>query len=227
MNPFKSLTVAILAVVLGTSLLFNLYLKNKVRDLSDNPEVRCIPVDEPVVMRTKGGLLEVSMIKSQEQFESSTAYSILGINLPKTVTRIRVPAVFRYHIELAPEWKILLRDKTFIVIAPPVKPSLPVAIDTAGLQKESLGGWSPFSGESQRDKLQRSITAALAITADSSKYVQLQREIARKTVMEFVTKWLITQEEWKSAKAYPVRVFFSDESIQALGNAPLPYVAVH
>ena len=227
MNPFKSLTVVILVAALGTSLLGNAYLKNKVRDLSDNPEVRFITTDEPVVMRTKGGLLEVSTIKSQERFESSTVDSILGIHLPKAVTRISVPAVFRYHIELAPEWKILLRDKTFIVIAPPVKPSLPVAIDTAGLQKESFGVWSLFTGESQRDKLQRSMTAALAIKAASPKYVQLQREIARKTVTEFVAKWLITQEEWKLAKAYPVRVFFSDESIHALGNAPLPFVAVN
>jgi hypothetical protein len=227
MNPFKSLTVAIFAVALGASLVGNIYLKSKVRDLSDNPEVRFITTDDPVVMRTKGGLLEVSTIESQERFESSIANSILGIQFSKTVTRISVPAVFRYHIELAPEWKILLRDKTFIVVAPPVKPSLPVAINTAGLQKESLGSWSPISGESQRDKLQSSITAALAIKAASPKYIQLQREIARKTVMEFVTKWLITQEEWKSAKAYPVRVFFSDEPIQALGKAPLPFVALN
>lgn len=34
------------------------------------PEIRTQVVDDPIVMRTKGGLLEVSTVKATEQFES-------------------------------------------------------------------------------------------------------------------------------------------------------------
>ena len=134
-------------------------------------------------------------------------------------------AVFRYHIELAPEWKVLLRDKTFVVIAPPVKPTLPIAIDTARLEAEASGGWSLITGQTLIDELQRSITGALAGKATSATYIQLQREEARKTVTEFVAKWLITQERWKSASEYSIRVFFSDEPIRALGSIPPPFIS--
>ena len=56
---------------------------------------------------------------------------MLGVPVGQTTSQIRVTAVYSYHVELAPEWKVTLRDKTFIVIAPRVKPTLPVAIDTA------------------------------------------------------------------------------------------------
>jgi hypothetical protein len=134
-----------------------------------------------------------------------------------------VRAVFRYHVELAPNWKVLLRDKTFIVISPPVKASLPVAIDTATLQAESNGTWSILTGQSHIDELQRSITQNLAAKAMSPSYVNFQREAARQGLREFVAKWLVTQEQWKAASKYPIRVFFSDEPIQSMGAMPQPF----
>lgn len=170
-------------------------------------------------MHTNGGLLEVSTINVSERFESSKAHSFLGAHLGNTATQIRVPVVYRYHIELAPEWKIRLRDKMFIVIAPPVKPSLPVAIQTTAIEKQSSGVWSVLTGNTLLDKLERSISPVLASRAVSPKYVRLQREASRKTVKEFVAKWLITQERWKLASAYPIQVYFADEPIQVLGNS--------
>ena len=49
------------------------------------------------------------------------------------------------------------------------------------------------------------------------------REVARQTLKEFVAKWLITQEQWKSASGYPVRVFFADEPIQTLSVMRQPF----
>jgi hypothetical protein len=220
MNFFR----ALIALVLVASLTGNLYLAWKVWENGGKPEFRTMTTDEAIVMRTSGGLLEVAIIKSPERFEAAQNHTILGVDVGKTVSRIRVPAVFRYHIELAPEWKILLRDKAFIVVAPAVRPSLPVAIDTANMEKESSGIWSIFTGTALVEELQRSITAALATKASSDTYVQFQREAARKTVTEFVAKWLVTQEQWKSASSYPIRVFFADEPIQVLGTTPLPLV---
>jgi hypothetical protein len=220
-SPLK---VALISILIA-SLVGNFYQYRQARTVENQGTLHVTQADEPVVMRTSGGLLEVSTIKVSERFATSQAHSFLGAELGKTATQIRVPVVYRYHIELAPEWKIRLRDKTFIVIAPAVKPTLPVAIQTTAIEKESSGVWSFLTGNSLLNKLERSISPVLASRAESSTYVQLQREASRKTVKEFVAKWLITQERWKLASAYPIQVYFSDEPIQVLGNSASGMVA--
>jgi hypothetical protein len=165
----------------------------------------------PVVLHIKGGLLEVSTIHATEVFERSTREKILGLPVGKTITRIRVPAVYRYHVELDSDFRVLLKDRTFTVISPSVVPSLPVAIDTSRLQAEASGRWSFLTREVRIEALQESITATLAMKASSPAYVELQREVARQTLREFVARWLITQEQWKGASGYPIRVYFADE----------------
>ncbi|WLI87837.1 hypothetical protein Q4S45_13935 [Massilia sp. R2A-15] len=208
-----------LIVILFASLVGNAYQYQHARTVGSQAILQVTAANEPVVMRTKGGLLEVSSIKVQERFDASEIHSFFGANLGKTATRIRVPVVYRYHIELAPEWTIHLADKKFVVIAPAVKPSLPVAVDTTGIEKESFGVWSVLTGTTLLDKLERSISPALASRAVSINYVQLQRAASRQTVKEFVAKWLVTQDRWKTASEYPIQVYFSDEPIQVLGNA--------
>jgi hypothetical protein len=117
--------------------------------------VESAPATEVVIMRTEGGLLEVSTVRTLETFDATREETILGISVGKTLARIRVPAVFRYHIPLAKEWKFLIKDKTFIVIAPPVKPSLPVAIDTGKLEAQSSGTWSILTGASLPNALEQ------------------------------------------------------------------------
>ena len=217
-------TAGWIVAIAAASVAGNVYLATRLWGGGDSITARTVRIDEPIVMRTRGGLLEVSTIRSAERFEASQDHEIFGVFLGKTVSRIRVPAVYRYHIALAPEWKILLRDKTFIVVAPAVAPTLPVAIDTAQLESESSGVWSLITGPTVVAELQRSITAVLASKAASPAYIRLQREDARKTLAEFVSKWLVTQERWKAAAGYPVAVFFADEPIRALGSLPPPYV---
>ena len=181
-------------------------------------------LDQVEVIRTKGGLLAVSTIKAPESFHATADHTILGVPVGQTTSQIRVPAVYSYHVELAPEWKVTLRDKTLIVIAPRVKPTLPVAIDTARLERYASGTWSAFTGPAELDRLQRSISQSLAAKAALPSYIQFQREAARATVTEFVGKWMLGQERFKASGDYKVRVFFADEPIEALGSAPPPFV---
>ena len=210
--------------LLCASLVGNAFFALKLADPKRLVEVQLASPNQVEVIRTKGGLLQVSSLRATETFQSTRDHPLffgLG-HLGSTVTQIRVPAVFNYHIELAPEWKVTLRDKTLIVVAPAVKPSLPVAIDTAKLERFSSGTWSFFTGPKELDILQRSITQTLAVKAVSPSYIEYQRETARKTLTEFVQKWLVTQSKWKSAQGYSVRVFFADEAISKLGPDPLP-----
>jgi hypothetical protein len=181
-------------------------------------------IDQFEVIRTKGGLLAVSTIKAPELFQATAEHTVLGVPVGQTTSQIRVQAVYAYHVELAPEWKVTLRDKQLIVIAPRVKPTLPVAIDTARLERFASGTWSVFTGAAELDRLQRSISQSLATKAALPSYIQFQREAARSTVTEFVRKWMLGQERFKSAGEYQVRVFFADEPIEVLGSAPPPFV---
>jgi hypothetical protein len=181
-------------------------------------EVHSASPDEILVMRTRGGLLEVSRIEAVESVDTRFVHTLLGIAVGETVPRIRVPAVYRYHIELAPEWRVLRSKEVFAVVAPAVKPSLPVAVDLKRMEKQASGTWVllPFTETAALDALEREITGKLARKAVSPAYIQLQREYARKTVVEFVEKWLVTQAQWQSASKPRIRVLFADEPVGSL-----------
>lgn len=218
MNVVKIL----LAGVLAASVVLNVILTWHLWTPSRGVEVLLQSPDRVEVIRTQGGLLQVSTIKSPETFQATTDHKFLGIDLGQTVTQIRVPAVFNYHVELAPEWRVTVTGDTVLVIAPAVAPTLPVAIDTARLEKFSSGTWSLFTGTRELDLLERSITQTLALKASTPSYLQFQREAARQTVEEFVRKWLLTQQRYQSGGRRAVRVFFSNEPIDSLARvAPL------
>jgi len=182
------------------------------------PTVRSAPRPEVIVLRTPGGLLEVSSVRSNEMFDATMEHSIFGVKLGGTVPRIRVPVVYRYHVELAPEWRVVRSDEVFTIVVPRIRPTLPVAVDLAGIQKDVAGAWLllPFTGGKDLDLLERTITAKLAQKAASRDYVERQREAARTSVREFVVKWLITQTRWKHARYEDVRVLFEDEPASAI-----------
>ena len=172
-----------------------------------------------VVMQTPGGLLEVSTITAEERFDSTIDHTVLGVSLGKTVAQVKVPAVYRYHIPLAKDWDFRISGSALVVVAPSVRPSLPVAIDTGKLASFSSGLWSPIAGTAAVAALQKSITLQLADKSVSPQLLLLQREVARQTVSEFVQKWVIDQPRWKGNKPPTVFVFFEDEP---LGRKALP-----
>jgi hypothetical protein len=178
--------------------------------------------EKRVVMRTPGGLLEVSSIAAEERFDSTTTHAVLGVPVGKTVAQVRVPAVYRYHIALAKDWTFRSTGNALVVIAPPVRPTLPVAIDTAKLEALASGIWSPLTGSDAIASLQKSITATLATKASTPDLIAVQREAARQTVTEFVQKWVVQQPGWNGTKAPTIFVFFEDEP---LGRRAAPLLA--
>jgi hypothetical protein len=219
MKQWKTPLVAVVSLCLGAALAV---VVMKVASFEPwatrRGPVRSPMGDEIMVMRTPGGLLEVSRINATEEFDTRFVHLLLGVPVGETVPRIRVPAVYRYHIELAPEWRVLRTSDTFTVVAPPVKPSLPVAVDLGRMEKESSGTWVllPFTGTQALDDLERQVTARLAEKAALPAYVQMQREHARRTVAEFVRKWLVTQVQWQGAARPQVRVLFADEPVSSI-----------
>ena len=64
--------------------------------------------------------------------------------------------------------------------------------------------------------LEKGITAQLGRKAATAPLLDRQREAARKTVAEFVAKWLMTQTAWQPHAGRTVQVLFADEPIDAL-----------
>jgi hypothetical protein len=165
----------------------------------------------PVVMRTSGGLLEVATVRAVERFTRADTAQFWGIDLGTTVSIIQAPVTYRFHLELAREWTHTIRDKTCVVQAPALRPSLPVAFDTTGIEKYTRSGWARFNKQENLDALERSITPELNQRADSAAYRQLATEAARQTVREFVTQWLLREQAWRRDPSYRVIVLFPGE----------------
>ncbi len=165
----------------------------------------------PVVMRTPGGLLEIATVTVHERFKRTDTREFWGIALGTTVSIIQVPAVYRYHIELAREWPIAIDGKTAVVRTAEVKPSLPPAIDTARMEKYTQSGWARFNKDENLDLLERSITPELQRRAGDPAIRQLAIEAGRQTVREFVTTWLLKEQGWKNDAEHRVVVLFPGE----------------
>lgn len=211
----------IVAVLIAASLGLNAFFAYRLWVAQDAVKTSHATQDR-VVMRTPGGLLEVSIITAEERFDSTTGHTVLGVPVGNTVAQIKVPTVYRYHIPLAKDWDFRISGRTLIVVAPPVRPSLPVAIDTGKLASFSSGLWSPITGTAAVGALQKSITLKLAEKAASPQLLLLQREAARQTVSEFVQKWVVDQPRWKGVKPPTVFVFFEDEP---LGRKAIPLLS--
>ena len=68
-----------------------------------------------------------------------------------------------------------------------------------------------FTNTQDLNELERGITAQLARKAVSPAYIALQQEYARKTVEEFVAKWLRTQTQWQLERQPRLEVRFASE----------------
>jgi hypothetical protein len=95
------------------------------------------------------------------------------------------------------------------VTAPAIQPSLPVAFDTSAMQRYSQNGWARFNKTESRAALEKSIPPELEKRTRSDAYRQLLTPPARKTVEEFVSKWLLKKHQgWGTGPDYKVQVVF-------------------
>jgi len=168
--------------------------------------------DPPVVSTIPGGLLEAATVRMAEEFYKSDNKTWWGLYLGTTVSHIQVSATYRYGVTLAdPSWEIVTRGQTTVVIAPSLRPSLPVAIDTGTLRERTASGWARFDKQVQLEELRRSLSGELEARANDPARLALARDAARHTIGEFVEQWLLTHGEWESDVFRSVKVYFLDE----------------
>lgn len=160
------------------------------------------------VFRVPNGTLTTSGMTKTEQLEKSDS-TWRGT----TSSVIRVEATYVYGVTLSPDWKFVFdeRRKIAFVLAPPLTPQLPVAIDTKTLQEQTSSGWLRFDKNDYLTELRKEITPVLDRKAQSENYIAPCREEARKTVAEFVTNWILKEMGWRETDRPVVEVKFQDE----------------
>ncbi len=161
-----------------------------------------------------GARLELAAFEAVETLRSTDELRVAWdlIPLGTTVTEIRVPVTYRYHLRLDEPWLLEVEGQSCVVHAPKIRPTLPPAIDTGGMEKSSDRGWLRFNEDEQMDELEHGITAALTQRASDTTHMEMVREKCRLEVAEFVRSWLLLEDHWRADRFRSVTVIFADES---------------
>ena len=169
--------------------------------------------DLPSIESSRGDILELATCRVDETFTRSDKRSVAWdmIDLGTTVAEIRVPVTFRYHLRLSDKWQLATRGNVCLVLAPPIRASLPPAIDTGKMEKRAESGWARFDKDEKLDELERSLTGTLDQRALDPVHVNSVREACRKSVAEFVKTWLLREDHWRKDRFTSIVVVFPDE----------------
>lgn len=147
------------------------------------------------VVRTPGGLLEVSTIKKNESFAWETSWTCpanLCGYLPSSSSEISAEVHYTYRIPLAEFWvleKISSEPMRYRLKVPRLEPKLPVTVSLPTIRVTDRGSVFSPSGPSQQ-KMQTNMQPILESRAKSKAYIQAQQQEAAKTVEEFARKWM-------------------------------------
>ncbi|MEN8164632.1 MAG: hypothetical protein ABFS37_10930 [Acidobacteriota bacterium] len=172
---------------------------------------------------TEGMLLEVAQLEATETFErrdeKRAFYDLVPLGV--TVSEIRVPVTYRYHLRLEDPWTLDVREGICLVHAPTIRPTKPPAIHTDGMEKRIEDSWLRFDEAEVMDELEQSLSLRLSARAGSPQRIDLVRETCRVRVADFVRSWLLAEEQWGQGRIIAVDVVFADEATRDL-QSPLP-----
>jgi hypothetical protein len=165
--------------------------------LAEQSVIRLDPA-QVIFVRTPGGMLEAARMNRVEEFGWSSRYTCPWIDCPSllkpTISRVRIRAHYIYQVPLAAEWKLELRDGTYELTVPDLKPLHPVAFETMSMDIETKreGWFSPPSGPN-RENVVRHLGPELNRRSLQAHYVSAQREEAALRIQEFARKWMREQ----------------------------------
>ncbi len=217
------LAIVVLALIPLGAYVFT--IRNVTRALSTETLTERFTSGIPEIHSTGVGNLELATVDAVETFNrANKKYTAWGwIYLGESVAQIRVPVTYRYHLQLGDTWKLVEAGSTCTVYAPRIRPSLPPAIHTDKMETQSASGWARSDKHEQLAALERSMTPTLNEQASDSRHIKLAREECRKTVSNFVVKFLLREDKWRSDRLNSIKVIFEDEP-PATANAIAPSI---
>ena len=151
-----------------------------------------------LLLRTPGGFLEVGSLEKVEEFGWSSSWDCgpvadCGKLFGPTVSRIRVRAQYTYRIPLADEWRLVREGNQWRLNVPQVQLGTPVPFHTNDVEIGTTTAWLSPPVAPNRELLLKNIGPELARRGDSQAYLQAQKPMAEKTVVEFARKWMLQQ----------------------------------
>ena len=176
------------------------------------------------ITSTNGDILEVATLETDEtvtRYDMKTLFSEF-VYLGTTVSEIRTPVVYRYHIKISENWKLHIQDGQCIVHSPAIRPSPPPAVRTDGMEKKSEAGWLRFNAAENLAALEKSLTPTLERRAGNKAHLDSIREAARISVAEFVKKWLLEDQDATAGGIRGITVIFPDDAKPKPGPITLP-----
>ncbi len=170
-----------------------------------------------------GGNLEVFVFETTQTLESRDELNVAWGLLPlgKTVTSLKVPVTYRYHIRLDDPWQVNLQGNVCLVQAPRIRPSLPPAVRTDRMELKTSQGWARFNGDEAREELLADLHVRLQKRA--REYEPLAREHARQTVSRFIETWLLSHRQFGDDRIRAVVVRFPGDSPELPAAPPAPH----
>jgi hypothetical protein len=184
----------------------------------DGEKVSRLSKDDLVILRTPGGMLEVSSLIKNEDFAWSTSHTCWVIRCDKflrpTVSDVRLPVHYTYRIPLSEKWTLAAKGRYYLLSVPQEQAKLPAAMDFSKMEIKTDKGWFSPSITDNREALLRHLGKDLDRRAVQPAYINAQREQARKTVSDFAQKWMAQQSGGHNLKM-PVMVLFPGETVSA------------
>ena len=177
------------------------------------------------IRATQGDILELAVLESILTFEQEDNWKNVPAGLGKSVSRVEVPAVFRFFVKISEPITVRsdVRGEEIVctVVAPKLHPVLPVAFDTSRAKWTRDVGFFRFNREEMTDSLQKKISMRLVLSAKNHAKSAGVRDAARKAFEKFVTEWLGDVRELRERPnaRLAVKVLFEDE-------APPPEISV-
>lgn len=166
------------------------------------------------IASTQGDVLELATLETEEtatKYDTKTWFND-AVYLGTTVAEIRAMVVYRYHLKLSDEWKLTVENGRCMVIAPPIRPSLPPAIRTETMEKKSEAGWLRFNAAENLAELEKGLTLMLERRAAAPGKINHVREASRLSVAKFVQHWVLKEQKQHAQEGIrEIVVIFPDE----------------
>jgi hypothetical protein len=168
---------------------------------------------------TRGGArLELATAETVETISRRDERSAFWdlVPLGSTTVEVRVPVTWRWHVPLDGEWRAIVEGGVLTVEAPALRPSLPPAIHTDGIERRIEADWLRFDGAEQLARLEHELTPLLAARARDPRHLALGRAAAREALADLALRF--AAGAWPDAPPRAAVVRFAGEPAVAAGT---------
>ncbi len=155
----------------------------------------CVSENISRIRATEGDILELAVLESTLTFELQDEWSNVPAGLGRSVSRVSVPAVFRFFVKISEPISVSADEDESgnvhcTIVAPRLQPVLPVAFDTSRCVWTRDIGAFRFNREEMTDALQKKISMRLVLSAKNHARTAVVRDAARQAFEKFVRRWL-------------------------------------